>query len=516
MTTELDLWHLDQTINDRGVQIDLELAEAAVRAVDRAQASLALQAQELTYGAVTAATQRDALLAHIKDAYGLTFDDLRGSTVERILESSTLPPELRELLQVRLQASTTSTAKYKTLLAGTSADSRLRGTLQFCGASRTGRWAGRLFQPQNLPRPNLENDEILAGIDALKADAEDLVTDNVMELTSSAIRGCIVAPDGYKLVVSDLSNIEGRVQAWLAGETWKLAAFRAYDTIIGVDAKGKPIRKGHDLYCLAYAKSFGIRPEDVSKDQRQVGKVQELALGYQGGVGAFVTFAAAYGISLDELAERAWDAIPGDILEQSIGALAWTKEQKRPRHGLPDRAWIVCESFKRSWREAHPQIAAYWRELEDAARAAIQQPGKVFHARKLKVSRLGAWLRIQLPSGRFLCYPSPAISEDNKLTYMGINQYSRKWERLTTYGGKLFENVCQAVARDVLAYNMPAIEAEGYDIVLTVHDEIITETPDVPDFTVDALSQLMATPPSWARDIPLASAGFQAYRYKKD
>ena len=504
---ELALWHLDQRINDRGVAIDLGLAESAVSAVDQAQTGLASRTEALTNGEVQAATQRDAMLAHVLQEYGVALPDMQMATLERRIADPDLPAGLRELLQIRLQASTTSTSKYKTLMKGTSSDGRLRGTLQFCGASRTGRWAGRLFQPQNLPRPVLKQDEIDLGIDALKANCADLLFDNVMQLTSSAIRGCIVAPKGKKLVVADLSNIEGRVQAWLASEDWKLNAFRDYDAGVGAD-----------LYKMAYGKSFGIDPDDVTKDQRQVGKVQELALGYEGGVGAFVTFAAAYGIDLDQLAGQAAKAIPGNTWGQAHIMLDWHRKKGRdPANslGLSERAWLTCESFKLAWREAHPNIASLWKELDEAVRFAIDRPGNTFTCRMLKVRRDGAWLRIGLPSGRAICYPSPSI-DDGKITYMGTNQYSRKWCRLSSYGGKFFENVCQAVARDVMGHNMPLIEVADYEIDLSVHDELITETPDTDDYSAEALSDLLAANPPWARDMPLAAAGFETYRYKKD
>lgn len=502
---ELALWHLDQAINDRGVLMDVELAHAAIRAVERAQKVLAARTHELTEGVVQAATQRDALLRHLVAAYGIELPDMQQSTLERRIADPDLPAELRELLAIRLQASTTSTSKYKTLAKGVSSDGRLRGTLQFNGASRTGRWAGRLFQPQNLPRPVLKQKAIDQGIEALKADCEDLLFANVMELTSSAIRGCIIAPQGKKLVVADLSNIEGRVLAWLAGEEWKLQAFRDYDA-----------GTGHDLYVLAYAKSFGIKPEAVSKDDRQKGKVQELALGYEGGVGAFLTFAAAYGIDLEAMGEQAIGSIPQPILNEANSALAWTKLNKRPTFGLSDRAWLVCDSFKRAWRYGHPAIASFWKELQEAAVLAVSRPGVTFTCRMLKLRRDGAWLRIRLPSGRFLCYPSPQVDETGKLSYMGVNQYSRKWSRLKTYGGKLAENVTQAVARDVLAGNMPGIEAAGYQIVLSVHDENLTEADDRDEFSAGHLAGLMATNPPWADGLPLAAAGFEAYRYRKD
>ena len=501
---ELALWHLDQAINDRGVAIDMELVHSSIAAVELAQQGLAKRTQDLTDGDVQAATQRDAMLQHMIKAFGVSLPDMQKSTLERRIEDPELPAPLRELLAIRLQASTTSTAKYKTLAQATSSDGRLRGTLQFNGASRTGRWAGRKFQPQNLPRPVLSNETIDFGIEALKAGCADLLFDNVMELTSSAIRGCIVAPPGKKLVVSDLSNIEGRAQAWLAGERWKLKAFSDYDA-----------GTGHDLYKLAYAKSFGIKPEDVTKDQRQVGKVQELALGYEGGVGAFLTFAAAYGIDLEQMAEQALPSINSNILQEAEDALAWTLKNKRPTFGLSKDAWLVCESFKRAWRQAHPNISVMWKELGGAVFNVITVPNAVFDCHALKVQKHGAWLRIRLPSGRFLCYPSPRL-EDGKITYMGINQYSRKWERLGTYGGKLFENINQAVARDVLTHNMPLIEEAGYRIVLTVHDEVICEAPDTPEFSHEHLSALLSNNPPWASDMPLAAGGFESYRYKKD
>lgn len=549
--TELALWQLDQRINDRGVAIDLELAEAAVAAVDLAQVDLKERASELTNGEVESATKRDALLEHVLAEYGVDLPDMQKATLERRIADPDLPEGLRELLRIRLQASSTSTSKYRVLMRCTSSDGRLRGLLQFDGANRTGRWAGRLFQPQNLPsRGLLPHDEIEIGIEALKEGAAHLLFDNVMKLTSSTVRGCIVPGRGKKLVVADLSNIEGRDQAWLASERWKLQAFRDFDTYL-LDENGERIpekddfkRKGHDLYKMSYGKSFNIDPADVTKDQRQIGKVQELALGYEGGVGAFVTFAAGYGIDLDELAERAVRFIPGEVMGQARIMLDWHRQQKRNPPAtlqMEDRTWLVCESFKLGWRAGHPNIAAHWKELDACVREAISNPSTTIGCGRVKIRRDGAWLRIVLPSGRALCYPSPQLMPEKKkrddsaetaglealeneeaptgrtkITYSGMNQYTRKWERLHTYGGKIFENICQAVARDVMARNMPAIEAAGYHIILTVHDEIIAEAPDSDEFNAEHLSSLLARNPPWAPDMPLAAAGFEAYRYKKD
>lgn len=500
---ELALWHRDQQINDRGVCMDIRLAESAILAVDIEQNRLAKRTQEMTDGDVQAATQRDAMIKHIVESYGVELPDMQKSTIERRIADPDLPSAVKELLAIRLQSCTTSTSKYKALMKGVSRDGRLRGTLQFCGASRTGRWAGRLFQPQNLPRPSLKQAQIDEGIEALKAGCADLLFDNIMELTSSALRGCIMAPSEHKLVVSDLSNIEGRMLAWLAGEEWKLQAFRDNDA-----------GTGYDLYKLAYARAFNISPEDVDKDMRQIGKVMELALGYGGGVAAFVTFALVYGLDLDKLATAALPNIPRDVIHE---AKSWYDEsvKRKSTYGLSERVFIACDSLKRLWRRAHPATCAFWYQLENTVRASIATPKKTLYCGSLKVRRDGAWLRIQLPSGRAVCYPSPVIDSGN-ITYQGVNSYSRKWQRLKTYGGKLVENVTQAAARDVLAGNMPLIEDAGYSIVLTVHDEVICEAPDTDNFNDTALSALLSTNPQWAPDLPLNAGGFEAFHYRKD
>ncbi|SEB24752.1 DNA polymerase family A protein [Paraburkholderia sartisoli] len=531
---ERALWFLDQRINMRGMQMDTALAEAAVRATDKAQKELAARTVELTDGEVQKATQRDKLLAHLLAEHDIDLPDLKKSTLERRIADPELPDALRELLCIRLEATMTSTSKYKTLLRGVSSDGRLRGLGQFCGANRTGRIAHRLYQPGNMPRPDVglmakelsiekladgDADRYIAlGIDALKSDGADLVFSNVMGLTANIIRSAIVVPDGKKMVVSDLSNIEGRVAAWLTGEDWKLQAFRDYDTITGIDAKGKAIRKGVDLYILAYARSFGVKVEDVTKDRRQLGKVQELALAYEGGVGAFVTFTMTYKMELDDIRAAvfgALDLVDADVLREARGAWDWATKKKRTL-GLERDVYIACDILKRAWRRAHPQTQSYWSELKEAAIQAICSPGTTVRARRIVMRRDGDWLRVQLPSGRCLCYISPQVNENGDISYMGVNQYTRKWQRVKTYGGKIFENLCQAVARDVLFYNMPGVEAAGYEIVLSIHDELLTETPDTDHFNAEHLSELIATVPAWGAGLPLSAGGFDGYRYKKD
>lgn len=502
---ELALWHLDQRINDRGVCVDLDLARAAIEAVRIEQVRLKDVTQEMTAGYVESATKRDKLLEYLLMEYGVGLPDLKKDTLERRIDDPELPIELRDLLAVRLMSSTTSTAKYNALVRGVTSDGRLRGLLQFCGANRTGRWGGRLFQPQNLPRPDMEQDEIEECIEAIKNGSIDLISDNVMRACSNAIRGCIIAPEGKKLVVGDLANIEGRKAAWLAGEDWKLQAFRDYDA-----------GTGPDLYKLAYAKSFNISHTEVIKPGRQIGKVMELMLQYEGGVGAFITGAATYGIDLDAMAKAAKPNIPADVWEESKGFYDWTVKRKRSTFGLEADTFIACDALKRLWRYAHPAISSMWGELKNAVIDAINRPGVTFTVRRLSIRREGAWLKIQLPSGRFLCYPSPQVDDSGRISYMGVNQYSRKWSRIKTYGGKLLENITQAAARDVLAYSMPLVEQHGYEIVLSVHDELITEAPDAPDYSAEQLCALMAIVPDWAEGLPLSSAGFEGPRYKKD
>jgi len=511
LPVEQPLWELDQKINDRGFRVDVQLAEGAISAVNNTQKTLAKRTKRITEGEVDSATQRDALLGHILSEYGVTLPDLTKSTLQRRVDDPELPDAVRELISIRLDAATSSTSKYKKLINGVNTDNRLRGTLQFCGASRTGRWAGRTFQPQNLPRPTHKQSDIDFAIEAILAGGLELLSGDVMKLTSSAIRSCIIADEGKTLIVSDLSNIEGRVNAWLAGEEWKLQAFSDFDT-----------GEGHDLYAVAYARSFGITPDEVMDNKkngdgsmRQIGKVQELALGYGGGVGAFVTMAANSRMDLEDMARKAMPHIPSDIKE---AAFAWYKEsvkQKRD-HGLSQDVFVACDSLKRMWRKANSCIESFWQDLENAVLQAINKPENVFYVRKLKVYRKGAWLRIVMPSGRSLGYPAIGISEEGKIHYMGVDPYTRRWKRIETYGGKLVENVCQAVARDVMAANMQPIEDAGYAILLTVHDELITEAPNTAEFTDGRLSELLATNPVWAPDLPLAAGGFQSIRYKKD
>lgn len=502
---ELSLWFLDQRMNMAGIYVDTELAAKAIEAVDAEQASLAGRTDEATNGVVSSATKRDALLRFILSEHGVSLPDMRADTLERRLSDPELPDAVKQLIGLRLMASTSSVSKFKRLIRGVNADGYLRGLTQFDGAARTGRDAHRLFQPGNMMRPTISQSDIEIGIDAIKAGCADLITDNVMELASNTMRSVIIAPPGHKIVVSDLANIEGRVAAWIAGELWKLQAFRDYD-------KGE----GPDLYIKAYAEAFRVALAEVTKKLRQIGKVMELMLAYGGGVGAFLTGAATYGIDLDELARVGRSAIPDAVWAEAENFWDWSVDTKRNTYGLSHDTFCVCDSIKRLWRTSNPAIAASWPKLENAARNAINEPGRNFPTCNVTFRRDGNWLRCILPSGRALCYPSPRVNDEGQISYMGQNQYTRQWSRLTTYGGKLLENICQAMARDVMFGNMPRIEEERYSIRVRIHDELITYAPDGLLWGPGHLSKLLAIVPPWAPGLPLAAAGFEAQRYRKD
>lgn len=498
---EKSIWVLDQAINDHGIGIDTQLAEGALSCVDKANTASKSKMVALTRGAVDSPTKRDQLLDYIETEYRISLKSLTASVVAEKLEQLGIPDELREILMVRLESSKASVSKYKRVLQGVNNDKRLRGTMQYSGASRTGRWAGRLFQPHNLPRGNIHGDELDQGIVGLRENPA-FESDNIYELCSSALRGLIVPAEGHKLIVSDFSNIEGRVLAWLAGEEWKLTAFKRFDQGIG-----------HDLYNLTYARTFSVPVESVTKDQRQIGKVEELAFGYQGALGACLTFAAAYGLDLTEIARKIAPSVPVKVRDDADRFVVWYKEQGKSLHGLSDETAATWISVNRMWRAEHQAICSYWKELETACIGAIQNKGSTHKVQFHTIKASEAWLTISLPSGRKLYYPRPSLTSENKISYFDAR---RKNSRNYTYGGKLAENITQAVARDILAHKMLDVDAAGYRIVLTVHDEIVTECPDTDQFTEARLSEIMCTNPTWSMGLPLAAKGFECHRYRKD
>mgnify|MGYP003648146875 FL=1 len=503
--TWLNEWFLDQQINDRGFFVDTELATAAIESVKREQIKLSKKTQDATSGDVASTTQRDKLLEHILGHHGVALPDMKKGTLQRRVDDPDLPQSVRDLIAIRLQQSASSTSKYAAVIRAVQPDGRCRGTIQFGGASRTLRAAGRTFQPHNLPsRGLLPASDIEDGIQCMKEGTEGIFFDNIMHLASSAIRGLLIAPPGKKLIVSDLSNIEGRFAAWVADEQWKLQAFKEYDD-----------GTGHDLYKLSYAKSFHVSPEEVSKSQRDIGKVQELMLQYGGGVGAYVTGAMSYQFDIEDMAQNAWDKIPPKTITESEGFYEWALKKDMPSFGISKEAYMVCDSFKRLWREANSNISSYWDTLHNAILSAVGRPGTPFAAGPLIVQRDGSWLRIRLPSGRYLCYPGVRVNDDGEVSYLGVNQYTRRWDRIGSWKGKFFENVCQAGSRDVLYHPMQKMEDAGYKIVLHVHDEVVVEAPDTPEYNINRLDELLSEGTEWTKGLPLSAAGFETYRYRK-
>lgn len=474
------LWCLDQRMNDRGMAVDLELATAAIDTVAKAKKILDKRTQEMTDDKLRSTTQRDELLRIVLDEYGVDLPDMQKATLERRLADPDLPGGARELLAQRLQTSTTSNAKYNTLLKAVSSDGRLRGSVQFSGAARTKRWSGKIFQPQNLPRPDPEFTEAEAydaAVTAVLGGYAHLIYDEPIKVCSNVVRGAIIASPGHKLVISDLAQVEARVLPWLAGEQWKLDAFAAYD-------RGE----ARDNYVMAYARAFGVDPADVTKPQRQTGKTSELACGYGGAYGAWASMAATLRIEIPV------------------------------RHEV--------DGIVRAWRQAHPKLCDWdtglWAMLDHAARMAIAHPGQSFMAGEhIRFERWREWLRMQLPSGGYLNYAAPAIIEDPRfpgkdtISYLGVDNYSKRWERLTTYGGKLSADATQATAREIMAENLLLIEQAGYLPVLLVHDEVVTEVSDTEDYSSTVLDSLLANQPSWAKGLPLAADGFSCHRYRK-
>ncbi|UGI01121.1 DNA polymerase (plasmid) [Escherichia coli] len=523
---------LDQLINDRGFKVDVALAEAAIEAVEKHKAQLQEEAQRKYGGSLTG---KDFLPILRELAPAHRIHNAQKSTLNDLLADYDLPDDARMIIEMRLGAASTASTKYNPLLLGRSSDDRRRGCIQYGGAKRTLRFAGKGFQPQNLARGYYHDDELDKGISALLKGRAHRRFD-VAKLTASTVRSCIIPEAGHKFVVADYSNVEGRGLAWLAGE----------DDLIEVFVNGV------DVYKKLASTVFNVAYEAVTKDQRQIAKAMVLGLGYAGGVGAFVTFAKNLGLDLNDMTNTLDGTFPDHIWAATARGYEWARIQEakrpprpgekddRPSYILDKKVWRTCDALKRMYREANPAIVQFWRDIEDAAMAAIRNPGKEFTAgpRGVKFSRnvetdnngnkvAGWWLRMTLPSGRVMSYPGVGLSvsketdEDGKVStnvrikYQGENQLTRQWGFQYTYSGKLVENCTQALCRDLLANALLNVEANGYPIVLHVHDEIICETPDLPEYNVAELERLMCELPEWAEGFPLVAEGSEMYRYAK-
>lgn len=508
-------WHLDQRINERGFQVDTDLTKAGARAAVDEKARIATRFAELSGGQFTPG-QREKFRIYLSARLGYELDNTQSGTFQVMLRDPSIPADVREMMELAIASNKTSTAKYAALDPAVGPDGRFRGGLQFAGAGRTRRWAGRLFQPQNLPSRGLPKPaQVENYIEMLKVGAHHLFFDNLMLYGAAALRGCVVSAPGKKMAVADLSNIEGRVLAWIAQEHWKLKAFRDYDA-----------GTGPDLYNITAVSIIGGDPWQVEKKNRNAfGKVPDLASGYQGGVAGYQTFARAYGLKMSDF----WATIqqmvsPAHVAKAWENLAKWGTPQLESLE-IDEIEWVASETCKLAWRARHPATQRFWYDLGGAAKRAIANPGTVHTVGpfiKLRtVSHAGRrWLVVRLPSGRYLTYFEPHVLDDGTIAYWGEaaeeGKTTRQWVRVFTHGGKLTGNCCQTIARDILAPALHTAEARGYLPVLTVHDEILTETPDTGDFSARGLVEILATNPEWASGLPLAAAGFETKRYYKD
>ena len=453
------LYVLDQIINDRGVLVDSELAEQAVK-LNSIQTTVAVEQAYMITGLENpnSVTQ---LKQWLKEN-GVEIESLSKKAVKSLADET--DGDVSEMLKLRLLMAKTSVKKYEAVIRSVCSDNRVHGMMRFCGANRTGRWSGNILQPQNLPQNHLP-DLTLARDIVKDGDFEmlDMMFGNVPNVLSELIRTVLIPKPNHRFIVADFSAIEARVLAWIAGEQWRIDTFK----------------NGGDIYCASASKMFKVPVEKhgVNGELRQKGKISELACGYGGSVGALKNMGAV-----------------------EIGV------QENELQGLIN-----------DWRNANPHIVRFWYEVCNAAIKAIKEKTAVPLGKLVFAYERGI-LFIRLPSGRRLSYIKPRIGTNrfggDSITYMGINS-AKKWDRLETFGGKLTENIVQGTARDLLANALINAANAGYDTVFHVHDEIICEVPNGYG-SVDELCRLMCIKTDWADGLPLNADGFECEYYKKE
>lgn len=467
-------WETDLRINRRGVHVDQEMVDGALEIGAGETAALTARARAIS--GLDNPNSGQQLLGWLHSK-GADLPDLQKATVTDALASGKLPDiETTEMLTIRQDLGKTSNKKYEALETCVCADGRVRGLLQFYGANRTGRWAGRLVQVQNLPRTYIEQLDLARRlVKERKADSLRVCFGSVQDTLSQLIRTTLTAEPGKVLIDADFSAIEARVIAWLAGEEWRLEAFR----------------NGKDIYCESASRIFGVPVEKhgVNGHLRQRGKCAELALGYQGGVAAM----------------RRMDT----------------------GHNLDDLSDDEMQEIVDQWRAASPRIKQLWYDVQNAAITAVQtgvpQTARgVRYAKEYDIVSDHSVMTATLPSGRQLFYLEPQLAENrwggSSLSYLGVNQETKKWERIETYGGRLVENLIQAIARDCLALAIENVEAAGLPVVFHVHDEVVIETLPFgsEDKMLHRVTELMTRPIAWAPGLPLKAEGWVGQYFKKD
>lgn len=469
---EREMYVLDQNINDRGILVDMELAESAI-AVDNTYTSILTQhAQQLT--GLENPNSPVQIRQWIEKKTGNAVLSLSKETMPDLLKEFADYPDVIELLNIRKKLSKTSIKKYYAMLNCAMKDHRVRGTFQFYGANRTGRWAGRLLQLQNLSKNHISHIEVPRElIRARDWETVEMMYDDVADILSQLVRTALIAPKGKVFSVADFSAIEARVISWLANEKWRMDVFRG-------DGK---------IYEATGAKMFNVPISSITKGSvlRDKSKISELALGYEG----------------------------------SLGAL---KRMGGERMGLSDTEMM---SLVRKWRMANPAIVDMWKEIDEASKEAVRYQRPVScTCRKIIFDYDGEFMTIQLPSGRKLFYYGPRF-KDKKigrstmptrvLCYQGVVQETKQWGEIDTYGGKLTENIVQAIARDLLGSSMLQLESAGYYPVCHIHDECLVEVPEEnAQAYYEEMARIMGTPPEWASDLPLRADGYTTPFYLKD
>ena len=464
---EQALWILDQQMNARGIQLDMDLVNGALDVSEKITEELTKEAVEIS--GLSNPNSVSQLKEFLEKETGEEVNSLSKESVPELIEKVD-SEKVKRLLQIRQELSKTSTKKYVTMANSVCDDGRVRGLLQFYGANRTGRWAGRLVQVQNLPRNYIDTlDFARELVKKRDVDALKFIYGNAPDTISQLIRTAFIAKPGCELVVADFSAIEARVISWLANEAWRLDVFRTH---------GK-------IYEASASQMFGVPIEKIKKGNpeyalRQKGKVAELALGYQGGSGALI----------------------------QMGAL---------KMGLNEEE--LPEIVKR-WRNANKRIVDLWATVETAVYSTLRTRIPVVIQKGITFRVDDGNLVITLPSGRQLFYLNcKLIPGDYKdqITYMGVNQTTKKFERTPTYGGKLTENIVQAVARDCLAVSLFNLATNGFKPLMHIHDEVICEVPkNDTNYSLDKAIKLMCINPKWAEDLPLNAAGFVSDYYMKD
>lgn len=460
---EIRLWALDQRINHFGVAVNQDFARNAVHMDALYRSKLIAEAIETT--GLSNPNSRDQLKFWLEEKTDTAIDNLRKDNIPKLLEQFD-DATVKRVLTIKQELGKTSVSKYKTMLRSVCADGRIKGMLQFCGAGRTWRWAGRLLQLHNLPKGIYKGVNLdLAREFVLNKDSKgaEMFFGAVPDMLSQLIRSSFVASPGKRLIVSDFSSIEARLIAWLAGERWRLDVFNTH---------GK-------IYEASASQMFHIPIEDIEdgSSYRDKGKIAELALGYQGGVNALIKMGAlAMGIDESEL-----------------------------------------QAIVDAWRKANPKIVKLWYDIDRAAKQCIRTGEKIILQKGLSFEYRNSYLFINLPSGRFLAYPDAVLAPGkygDEIRYMGLSQTSKKWCQIKSYGGKLVENIIQALGRDCLAQALMNLYEAGYHTVFHVHDETVNEEEECFG-SMDEVNELMVKPAPWMAGIPLAAKGYEGYYYKK-